>query len=469
MVHKTVLFDEIDTTTISLPHVSEIVAISHCGFLIVCCYRQPSANDLTLFQQLDQLLDSNVSGSPVICGDFNVHEASWLHSSHTSAAGTAALEFCECRGFYQLVDFPTRQDAILDLILSEHTGTTIQLPNLNTSDHVTIFLSLATSSHLPVIIPPPRRVFHWSHAPWRSLSRHFNSIKWNFQGIIDDITTRFANIIYSTTIKFVPSCVPQNSRPTPWWNRSCEAVRQRKISSWKRNDIAGFNQISLDANFVYEQAIQDYRAKIRKDLRQHSTSKRWWSLTKSLIGSTSGGRPMLPPAHQLAEYFSTKLSLPNNVASVPTLKDCHQSLFTHFRFKVSHVKHILCSLDTTKSVGDDNVSLRVLKSCASALCGPLFALFQKICNTAIFPSSWKISRITAVHKKGTRSDPTNYRPITVLPTLSRVFEQLLITQLQHRILPFIPSDQFGFLKEDPVLPMLESHLPLLLINERRLG
>ena len=51
-----------------------------------------------------------------------------------------------------------------------------------------------------------------------------------------------------------------------------------------------------------------------------------------------------------------------------------------------------------------------------------------------------------MHKKGTRSDPTNYRPIAVLPTLSRIFEQLLITQLQHRILPFIPSDQFGFLK-----------------------
>ena len=242
------------------------------------------------------------------------------------------------------------------------------------------------------------------------------------------------------------SCVPQSSRPTPWWNHSCETVWQRKITCWERNDIAGFNQVSLDANSVYKQAIQDCRAKICEDLQKHSSSKRWWSLTKSLIRSTSRGRPMLPPAHQLAEYFSTKLSLPNSAIPVPALKDCHQSLFTQFRFRVSHVKHILCSLDTTKSVGDDNVSPRVLKSCASALCGPLFALFRKICNAAIFPSSWKISRITPVHKKGTHSDPTNYRPIAVLPTLSRVFEQLLMTQLRCRILPFIPSEQFGFLK-----------------------
>jgi len=264
--------------------------------LIVCRYRQPSANDLTLFQQLDQLLDSNASGSR---RDFNVHEASWLHSSHTSTVGTAALKFCESRELYQLVDFPTQQDALLDLILSEHTGTTFQLP-INNSDHATIFLFLATSSHLPIIVPPPRCAFQWSHAPWKSLSRHFNSIKWNFQGTIDDIITCFANIIYSNYNK-VCSIVCSKKFMTNTMVDSCEAVWQCKITYWKRNDVAGFNQASLDANSVYKQAIQDYRANIHEDLRQHSTSKRWWSLTKSLIGSTSSGRPMLPHAHQLAQ------------------------------------------------------------------------------------------------------------------------------------------------------------------------
>ena len=83
MVQENILFDKIDTTAISLPEVSEIVAISQCEFLIVYCYFQPSASDLTLFCRLDKLLDSNTSLSPVICGDFSVHEASWLNSLHT--------------------------------------------------------------------------------------------------------------------------------------------------------------------------------------------------------------------------------------------------------------------------------------------------------------------------------------------------------------------------------------------------
>ena len=374
MVHESILFDEVDTTAISVPELSEVVAIHHQDLLLVCCYRQPSSNDLTLFRQLDLLLDSNTSLSPVICGDFNVHEASWLHSPHTTAAGTAALDFCESRGLHQLIRFPTRLGAMLDLILSEHTGTTIQLPNLNTSDHVTIYLSLRISSYFSTIAPPPRRVFHWSHAPWRKLSRYFNSIRWSVQGTVDDAVTCFANNIHSATMKFIPSCIPKNSRPTPWWNRFCEEAWQHKIACWHRNDSNGFLRASVSANLTYKQAIQDYKDRIKADLRKRSTSKRWWSLTKNLLGSNSTGTPMTPSARQLAEYFSSRLSHPNDYVDIPALEDCHNSLFSQFRIKTSCVKRILLSLDVNKSIGDDNVSPRVLKSCASALCGPLSAL-----------------------------------------------------------------------------------------------
>ena len=57
-----------------------------------------------------------------------------------------------------------------------------------------------------------------------------------------------------------------------------------------------------------------------------------------------------------------------------------------------------------------------------------------------------ISKIKPVFKKGACSDPSNYRPIVVLPTLSHVFRLLLISQLQRQISPRIPSEQFGFLK-----------------------
>ena len=74
-------------------------------------------------------------------------------------------------------------------------------------------------------------------------------------------------------------------------------------------------------------------------------------------------------------------------------------------------------------MGDDNVSPHVLKSCASTLCGPLTALFGEYtyCYSVAFPNSWKISGVTPVFKKGAHSDPSNYGPIAVLPTLFVVF------------------------------------------------
>ena len=92
------------------------------------------------------------------------------------------------------------------------------------------------------------------------------------------------------------------------------------------------------------------------------------------------------------------------------------------------------------------MSPRIFKSYAQPLCGPLTSLFRKICQQSIFPASWKLSRITPVFKKDSRLDPTCYRPIAVLPTLSCIFERLLVSQLQRHIDPHIPREQFGFMR-----------------------
>ena len=168
-------------------------------------------------------------------------------------------------------------------------------------------------------------------------------------------------------MKFVPSYVPKNSRPTPCWNPFCETAWQHKITCWHNNDYDNFCSASASANLIYNQVIQDCKDKIKSDLCQHSTCKRWWSLTKRLLGSSSTGRPMTPPAHQLVQYFSSKLSQPNDLVDIPTLDDCHHYLFSQFRIKSSCVKRVLLCLYINKSIRDDNVSPRVLKSCTSVL------------------------------------------------------------------------------------------------------
>ena len=343
-----------------------------------------------------------------------------------------------------MVNFPTRLNAILDLVLSENPGSTQALPNLNISDHVVVLLTLPSFTN--VIIPADRRVYHWSRAPWGRLRHYFSSFHWKIPKSVDAAVSFITNVIVLATQKFVPSCAPRLSRPTPWWNHDCETAWRQKMKCWKSGDSVRFCRVSLRATSIYLTATRKYQANLRKKLGNCTGSKQWWSLLSSLAGCSYRGLPAVPPAHQLASYFSSKLSCSSTFNEPPTLEECHHSTFRQFRIKKSQVKSVLLSLDVAKSVGDDGVSPRILNSCAQSLCGPLTTLFRMICRHSDFPTSWKISRVTPVFKKGSRTDPTCYRPITVLPALSRVFEKLLVTQLRRHIDLHIPREQFGFMR-----------------------
>ena len=67
-------------------------------------------------------------------------------------------------------------------------------------------------------------------------------------------------------------------------------------------------------------------------------------------------------------------------------------------------------------------------------------------ETSTFPASWKIARVTPSYKEGEKSEKSNYRPISVLPVLSRLFEKLIYDQLYQYLDRggFLTSEQSGF-------------------------
>ena len=97
-----------------------------------------------------------------------------------------------------------------------------------------------------------------------------------------------------------------------------------------------------------------------------------------------------------------------------------------------------------KSVGLDGVSRRVFKQCAAAPSLSTTQLFQKFVRSGVFPQAWKVGRVTPIYKEEPTTSPSNYRPISVLPTLSNTFERVLLPQLRKQLLQYIPDEQFGF-------------------------
>ena len=77
---------------------------------------------------------------------------------------------------------------------------------------------------------------------------------------------------------------------------------------------------------------------------------------------------------------------------------------------------------------------------------PLAILFQRSVSEGEFPSKWKEALITPVHKNGTKERVENYRPVSILPVFSKVFESLVFDQLYPVALAYIPDAQHGFMR-----------------------
>ena len=99
------------------------------------------------------------------------------------------------------------------------------------------------------------------------------------------------------------------------------------------------------------------------------------------------------------------------------------------------VHNILSQLDPHKAKGPDGIPARVLKKHAFDLAPMLTCLYQQSLNTGTLPEEWKSAFITPVFKKGKRSDPMNYHPISLTSIVCKIFEHIAASQItNHNIL-----------------------------------
>ena len=94
------------------------------------------------------------------------------------------------------------------------------------------------------------------------------------------------------------------------------------------------------------------------------------------------------------------------------------------------VKECIDELKTKNCEGIDRIPLRILKDGSTALFKPLAALFNKIYETKSIPEQWKIAKVIPLHKKGDKQQMANYRPISNLCSVSKVFEKLIQKRLE---------------------------------------
>ena len=103
-----------------------------------------------------------------------------------------------------------------------------------------------------------------------------------------------------------------------------------------------------------------------------------------------------------------------------------------FTFKVTSnetVSKIIDKLNTKKATGADKISVKLLKLTKDALVPPITNIVNKSTISGVFPDKLKEAQVTPLYKKKDPLEKSNYRPVSILPIPSKIFEKVLSTQL----------------------------------------
>ena len=112
------------------------------------------------------------------------------------------------------------------------------------------------------------------------------------------------------------------------------------------------------------------------------------------------------------------------------------------------MRYELKNLNCFKSVGPDSIHPKLLKSLADdfAFVESLTNLFRVCAESGHIPEIWRTANITALFKNGSKTDPLNYRPVSLTCIISKIYEKIIKSSIIHFIDNKINKHQHGFIK-----------------------
>ena len=133
------------------------------------------------------------------------------------------------------------------------------------------------------------------------------------------------------------------------------------------------------------------------------------------------------------------------------------TMFSRISIQTSVSENLLCTedsifdllvaLDTSKSTGHDEITAKMFKCTAESITPSLTKLFNFSISTGVFPSEWKIGRIVPIPKGNNRLLPSGFRPISILPIVSKLLERHVKSVIEKHLLENAPISprQWGFM------------------------
>ncbi len=442
----------------SLEFLSVCVNLVSSNVGLSLLYRPPSS-PVSFFDNLYSALDNldiPLYSNFLLFGDFNID---------ISAKNPLYHHLCSVIDQFSLTISPTGPTRItslskttIDLMLSsspELTGSCSTIPPIGTSDHHGLLASVSLKGPRPKPAIQ-RKVWRYEHAnfplanellanldPSDILVDNDPNISWN----------KWCNAFLDIMHRCIPSALLPNRRNLPWLSKKIIQLMRKRNSLFRRSKkCPSFTPKYKKVRNAVTKALRDAKRNFFYTLRP--SQKDFWKAINSLNrGRTSiptlissDGTPASSPAskaallnHRFSKNFnsSTPPITSGDILPQPPFP-CPDELLC----SVERTFELICSLDANKAMGLDKISARMLKETASSISPMVSAIFNISLSTGTLPDTWKSSLVVPVPKSGDPTNPDNYRPISLLPIVSKVLEKHICDLLLDHF--NISDEQWGF-------------------------
>ncbi len=207
-----------------------------------------------------------------------------------------------------------------------------------------------------------------------------------------------------------------------------------------------------------KKAVRQAKRKFEQKIAQNGNKRPFVAYIKSKTKSRSGVGPLKVDnkiisgdkdmATELNKAFCSVFTKENdqNRPTCQVLQD--SSVVSEIYFTAGMVAEKINKLKSTSAPGPDKISARFLKEYVNVISYPLSLLFESSMRSGIVPQDWRLANVTPIFKKGSKSKPENYRPVSLTSICCKLMESIIRDQLVNHLKfnNLIKSSQHGFMK-----------------------
>lgn len=336
------------------------------------------------------------------------------------------------------------------------------------SDHYPIVLSLNLASK-----PPLKRckikISVLNERTLQQLRDNLESKVWTSVYETRDPETAYDSLIHKFTIP-VKTVICRNDDHHPWLTKGIlnSIKRKNKLYKLYRKNP---NDENKSKYFKFRNKLTHIMRKSKQIYyTEHinaaqGDSKRTWAVLNKVLnrGQKSAVLPECSNDNSrlLADSFNDYfVSLGEDLAQ--KIRPPNGSSFRHYLYgnymqsffmkptDKTEIHKIITNLKSSRTGGVDGICSKILTAVADIIAQPLTHCINLSLLYGVVPSMTKIARITPIYKSGDKNNMGNYRPISVLPSLSKVLERVVHIKLSHYLdkLHILVRSQYGFRKEN---------------------